>query len=53
MLLAKQIAEFLSFSISKIISHPGTYLLKLHIYDVILGGHNQTCPGMPKEAIKT
>ena len=30
-----------------------TYLLKLQIDDVILGGRDQACSGMPKEAIKT
>ena len=33
--------------------HAGTYLLKLHIDYVILGGHGQASPDMPKEAIKT
>ena len=33
--------------------HAGTYLLKLHIDNVIVGGCGQACPGMPKEAIKT
>ena len=33
--------------------HAGTYVSKLQIDDVILGGHGQACPGMPKEAIKT
>ena len=33
--------------------HAGTYLLKLQIFDVILGGRGQTFPGMPKkETIK-
>ena len=27
--------------------HVCTYLLKLQIYDVILGGHVQSCPSMP------
>ena len=27
--------------------------LKLQIDDAILGGFGQTCPGMPKETIKT
>ena len=31
----------------------GTYLLKLQIDDVILGGCGQACPGIPEEAIKT
>ena len=31
----------------------GTYLLKLQIDNVIVGGCGQACPGMPKEAIKT
>ena len=60
MLLANQIAGFLNFSISKTIGvikwiflYVCTYLLKLQIDDVILGGHGQVCPGMPKEAIKT
>ena len=47
MLLANQIAGswFL---------HAGTYLLKLQIGGVILGGHDQACLGMckPKNAIK-
>ena len=30
-----------------------TYLLKLQINDVMLGGCGQACPGMPKEAFKT
>ena len=29
----------------------GTYLLKLQIDDVTLGGCGQACPGIPKEAI--
>ena len=33
--------------------HAGIYLLKLQIHFVILGGHGQACPGMPKEAIRT
>ena len=33
--------------------HAGTYLAKLQIDGVILGGRGQACPGMPKEAIKT
>ena len=33
--------------------HAGTYLLKVQIDDMILGGRSQVCPGMPKEAIKT
>ena len=60
MLLANQIAGFLNFNILKTIGgvkliflHTGTYLLKLQIDDVILGGDGQPCPGMPKEAIKT
>ena len=50
MLLANQIAGFLIFNISKTIRgikltflHAGTYLLKLQIDDVILGG-NATFP---------
>ena len=31
----------------------GTYLLKLQIDDVILGGCGQACPGIPEETIKT
>ena len=30
-----------------------TYLLKLEFDDKILNGHNQACPGIPKEAIET
>ena len=59
-LSANQIARFLNSNISKTIGgakltflHAGTYLLKLQIDDVILGGHVQIYPGMPKEAIKT
>ena len=33
--------------------HVGTYLSKLQIDDVILGGCCQICPGMPREAFKT
>ena len=33
--------------------HACTYLLKLQIDDVTLGGHVQACPDMPKEAFKT
>ena len=32
--------------------YAGTYLLKLQINNVILGGHDQLCPFMPKEGIK-
>ena len=60
MFLANQIAGFLNFNISKTIGrckndflHAGTYMLKLQIDDVILGGCGQACLGMPKEAIKT
>ena len=58
MLLANQIAVFLNFSILKIIGgtyflHAGTYLLKLQIDDVILGGCGQPFPDMPKDTIKT
>ena len=47
MLLANQIAGFLSFNISNYevaFLHEGTYLLKLQTVDVILGGHGQACP---------
>ena len=33
--------------------YAGAYLLKLQIDDVVLGGRGQSCPGMPKKAIKT
>ena len=33
--------------------HAGAYLLKPQIGELILGGHGQTSPDMPKEAIKT
>ena len=33
--------------------HTGTYMLKLQIDGVVLGGHGKACPGMPKEAIET
>ena len=59
MLSANQIAGFLIFNISKTIGvikliflRAVTYLLKLQIHDMILGGCSQACPGMPKEAIK-
>ena len=60
MLSANQIAGFLGFNVSKIFKvkkliflHAGTYLLKLHTGDVILGRRGQACPGLPKAAIKT
>ena len=60
MLSANQTAGFLNFNISKTIGsvelifwHAGTYLLKLQINDVILGGCGQACPDIPKETIKT
>ena len=59
-LSANQIARFLNSNISKLLEvqswlflHAGTYLLKLQIDDLILGGRVQVYPGMPKEAIKT
>ena len=59
MLLANQITGFLSCNISKTIGvikliflHAFTYMLKLQIDDMILGGRGQACPGMPKKAIK-
>ena len=58
MFSANQTAEFLSFNISKtsgvvklIFLHVVTYLLKLQLDDMILGGCGQACPSMPKEAI--
>ena len=33
--------------------HAGTYLLKLQVDHMILGGQGQTCLGIPKVAIKT
>lgn len=33
--------------------HATSYILKLQIDDVILGGCGQACPGIPREAIKT
>ena len=33
--------------------HPGTYLLKLQVYYVVLGRCGQKCQGMPKESINT
>ena len=39
--------------IKSIFFHAGTYLLKLQIDSVFLGGRDQAWPGMPKEAIKT
>ena len=33
--------------------HAGTYLLKIHIDDVILGRCGEACPGITKKAIKT
>ena len=33
--------------------HAGTYLLKLQVDHVILGGRGQACLGIPKGAIKT
>ena len=39
--------------INSIFFHAGTYLLKLQIDSVFLGGRGQAWPGMPKEAIKT
>ena len=33
--------------------HVVTYLLKLQIDDVVIVGHVQASPDMPKEAIKT
>ena len=33
--------------------HAGTYLLKLQIDNMIVGGCGQACPDMPKEAVKT
>ena len=60
MLSANQIAGFLNFSISKNnwrckvhFLHGGTYLLKLQIDHIILGGCGQAYPGMPKEVIKS
>ena len=61
MLSTNQIAEFLNFDILNIIIwsykvdffQAGTYLLKLQIDDVILGGRGQSCLGLPKKAIKT
>ena len=49
MLSTNQIAEFLSFDMSKTV---GVMKLKRRIDDVILDEHCQACPGMPKEAIK-
>ena len=43
----------LVLELSARVLYAGTYLLKLQIDDVILGGHSQACPGMAKEAIKT
>ena len=33
--------------------HADTYLLKLQIDDMILGGRGQACPDMTKEAVKS
>ena len=33
--------------------HAGTYLLKLQIDNMIVGGCGQACPDMPKETVKT
>ena len=48
MLSTNHIAAFLSFNISKTIGvdflHAVTYLLKLQIDDIILGGRGQACP---------
>ena len=33
--------------------HPASYLSKLYIDHVSLGGCGQACAGMPKEALKT
>ena len=58
MLLANQITGFLSCNISTIgvikliFLHAFTYMLKLQIDDMILGGRGQASPGMPKKAIK-
>ena len=54
MLLANQIAGFLNYLKNywryKVdFLHAGSYLLKLQIDDVILGGHGQAYPGMPKD----
>ena len=54
MLSANQTAGFLNFNISKTIGgikiflHAGTFLLKLQIDDVILGGRGQACQTCPK-----
>ena len=50
-------AGFLSFNMSKangvIKLIFCIHLLKLQLDDMILDGRGQTCPGMPKKAIKT
>ena len=33
--------------------HAALYLLRLQIDHVILDGHGQACPGMPKEVFET
>ena len=57
MLSANQIVGFINFNISKTIEgiklYAGTYILKLQIVDVILGGCGQVYLSMPKGAIKT
>ena len=57
MLSANQIVGFINFNISKTIEgiklYAGTYILKLQIVDVILGGCGQVYLSMSKGAIKT
>ena len=57
MLLANQMAGFLSFNMSKanrvIKLIFCIHLLKLQLDDMILDGRGQASPGMPKKAIKT
>ena len=59
MLFANETAGFLDFNYLKNywrykvdFLYAGTYLLKLQINNVILGGHDQLCPFMHKEGIK-
>ena len=51
MLSAIQIANYQRYKVDFV--HAGTYLSKLQIEDMILGGRGLACSGMPKEAIKT
>ena len=56
MISANQIAGFLNFISETLLELPvlyaGTFLLKLQIDDVILGGRGQAGSGMPKRLLK-